>query len=364
MRLARAFALLLSLSAGAPALAAETATPFATIADKAITDVIRPGYDRLDEAGGDMEVAMGELCAHPGEARLDAARDRFSHLVEAWSRIELIRFGPVREDYRYEKILYWPDRKGLGRRQVRQILKDHDPDALDVADLRGKSVAVQGLGALEFVLFGKGANGLIQRPAENAPAYRCHYGLTIAGAIHQTASELVAAWKNDTGYPALMRAPGPDNPVYQAEDEVVRELLRSMTEELQFARDIKLARPLGESADKARYKRAPFWRSGLTLTAVSANAHSVGTMFKKADFAAALPEEEHWLGGSISFELAQAQKTLARIDQPVERMFIDKNARDLLAVAIIALNGAGEAIGGHYAGATGLTVGFNSLDGD
>ena len=360
MRLASAFIALL-LSAGS-ALAAQT--PFATITEKVIDTVIRPGYARLATAGGDMETAMGALCAHPGELALDSARSRFSGLVDAWSRIELIRFGPVREDNRYEKLNYWPDRKGRGLHQVRQILASRDPDALSVETLREKSVAVQGLGALEFVLYGKGAHTLIDRPAANASSYRCHYGLAIAGAVHQTAAELAKDWQSDTGYVAIMTSPGPDNPVYQAEDEVIRELLRAMTEELQFARDIKLKTALADKPEKANYKRAPFWRSGLTARAVAANGASVAELFAKGDFAAALPEEERWITGSVAFELAQAGKVLGRIETPVVRMFTEPNTRDLLSVAIIALNGAGEAIGNHYAGATGLTLGFNSLDGD
>ena len=56
------------------------------------------------------------------------------------------------QDNRFERILYYPDRKGLGLRQVQALLAEQDASVLAVGALEGKSVAVQGLGALEFVL--------------------------------------------------------------------------------------------------------------------------------------------------------------------------------------------------------------------
>ncbi len=343
-------------------LPAAAQSPFQAVVENAITEVIRPGYATLAGEAATMETAMQALCAAPDEAGLDRARTEFGNLVEAWSAIELIRFGPVRRDNRYEKLNFWPDRKSRGLKQVGDIIRSKDPTVLDVATLREKSVAVQGIGALEYVLFGTGADALGEASPDSA--HRCGYGAAIAGAIRTTADELVAEWADENGFTARLTKTGDDNPAYRAPEEAARELLRAMTEELQFARDIKLAKALGEAAKKAKPKQAPFWRSNLTLRAVRANATSVRTLFDKGNFASALPDDQRWITGSVSFEIGHAIRTLEKVDGPVATAFRDADQRGLLNAAIIALNGAGEAIGTHYAGATGLIIGFNSLDGD
>ena len=105
------------------------------------------------------------LCAAPSQQALDAARQSFGETVDAWSAIEIIRFGPVTEENRLERMLFWPDRKGTGLKQVQAALAAKDATATDAGSLASKSVAMQGLGALEFVLFGTGAGGTGRRRA-------------------------------------------------------------------------------------------------------------------------------------------------------------------------------------------------------
>ncbi len=71
--------------------------------------------------------------------------------------------GPAREDNRFERLFFWPDRRGRGLRQVQGILAEEDETATDPATLYQKSVAVQGLLALDFVLSGEGNETLVER---------------------------------------------------------------------------------------------------------------------------------------------------------------------------------------------------------
>lgn len=344
----------------APSAGAQSADEFGSIVARSADGFIRPGYERLAGSATAMRAATAALCAAPSQETLDGARRRFAGLVEDWSRMELIRFGPVRENNRHERLDFWPDRKGLGLRQVQRLLAAKDVSATDVAALRRKSVAVQGLGALEFVLFGTGSDGL----SDAGGAFRCSYGRAIAGAIAETASELAAAWKNEAGYAALMTGPGAGNPVYKTDAEAVQELLRCMTEEAQFVRDVKLAAILGPAAGKARPKRAPFRRAGLTVAALSANLESVYQLFEAGGFIAALPAEDAWLLPSIRFEIDQVNRHFNRAGNDFTAAVRDEEKRKLMQLAIIGVNGVGEAIGGTYTERTGLAIGFNSLDGD
>ena len=167
-------------------------------------------------------------------------------LVLAWSRVELIRFGPARDQNRYERLFFWPDPRGRGLQQIQEIIATEDPTATSVETLREKSVAVQGLFALEFVLYGTGSEALVDA-ANPARSFRCRFGAAIAGAIEKTAEEILADWTKPDGYAALMRDAGPDNPVYRSHGEVVQELIKSAREQLQLA-----ARPQARPCHRGR----------------------------------------------------------------------------------------------------------------
>ncbi len=83
-------------------------------------------------------------------------RQRFDDVVDAWFRIYFLRFGPLVEENRFERIYFWPDPRGVILRQVGALLGEADPESLDPDRLAEKSVAVHGLPALEYAIFGSG----------------------------------------------------------------------------------------------------------------------------------------------------------------------------------------------------------------
>ncbi len=113
----------------------------------------------------------------------------------AWARIEIVRVGPVLDDNRFERILFFPDRKSLGLKQVQRLLAEKDESATSAGTLKGKSVAVQGLGALDFVLNGTGADDLAKEPN----GFRCRYGAAIAAILAGLGQDLAAAWDAPDG---------------------------------------------------------------------------------------------------------------------------------------------------------------------
>src|SRR3546814_4200550 len=70
-------------------------------------------------------------------------------------RSEFLRFGPLVAANRYERIYFWPDPRGITLRQVQGLLGQADGSMPDAAGLATQSVALQGLPALEYVLYGK-----------------------------------------------------------------------------------------------------------------------------------------------------------------------------------------------------------------
>jgi len=70
---------------------------------------------------------------------LKEARNAFATTVDAWSKVEIFRFGPINEDHRFDRLFYWPDPKSIGLKQVQDALAHRDqaatlPYALQLAN--------------------------------------------------------------------------------------------------------------------------------------------------------------------------------------------------------------------------------------
>lgn len=335
---------------------------FAGTIDTALRTYVLPAHDRFAEAAVAFAAAMDTFCTAPDPAGRDAARAAFAGLVIGFSGVEMFRFGPAREGNRFERVFYWPDRKGRGLKQVRRIIDTEDPTAVTVDRLRQKSVAVQGLPALDYLLFGGGHEALL-RPG----SFRCRYALAAAGAVRTTAGEIAAGWDGDGGFASVMRSAGPDNPLYRDDAEAVQDLIKAAQEQVQIVRDLKLARVIGDAPEAARPKRAPFWRSNLTLASVGANIEAVMGLMADGGFADLLAEEHAYLAATLTFELTQAHRAIgdaAAADRPLVDVKADGEAHGRLAYALIPLGAASDILSQRYPAALGLTLGFNSLDGD
>ncbi len=349
--------------AGAALIVATLALPAhaenATIR-RVVDNFVIPAYADAHEAAATVRNDLERLCADPSAAGFASARADFVALVANWSRIEAVRFGPVTEQNRLERILFWPDRKSIGLKQVQAAIATKDPTASDPATLAQKSVAMQGLGALEFVLFGAGSETL---DADGYP-YRCVYGRAIATNLERMLAEIQTGWADPAGIAARWASPGPDNPLFRDDAEAMTELLDVLVHGTELVRDVRIGGFFGETPDDDRPKQALFWRAQATTVSIDANLAGLRALFDAADFTPLLPDDQSWLPGSIDFEFSNAAAALAGLDGPVDALLADPVRRDKLAYARLVTSSLSELLGDRLAPALGLTSGFSSLDGD
>src|SRR5688572_25869494 len=277
------------------------ATKAQDIVNGTIDGFVRPGYRTFHQAASTLLADQQALCAAPSQVTLDAARKSFGETVDAWSRIEIIRFGPVTEQNRLERVLFWPDRKGTGLKQVRAALASKDATAADAKKLAGKSVAMQGLGALEFVLHGTGSEALA-----TGDAYRCSYGAAISGNLQTIAADIETAWAASDGFARTWADPAADNPLYRDGTEAVTELMDVFVTGTELVRDVRLGGFLGEEAGEDKPRRALFWRSGKTVDALAGNLGGMKALLEASKLADALPADLSWMGGEALFEFSNA----------------------------------------------------------
>ena len=338
------------------------AADFAGVVDRAIEGAILPAFAAFAQASAAQAERMEALCAAPSAAALAAARAGFGELVQAYGGVALYRLGPMRVDNRLERLFFWPDRRGRGVRQIETLLTTEDPTAMTREGVQAKSVAVQGLAALERALFGKGGAMLA-----HTAGHRCAYGSAVAAAIADIAVRVNADWRGDEGFGAVMRAAGPGNATFADAGEAVRALIRVAGEQIQIVAAFKLARAVGDGMETAKPKRGPLWRSGVTIAMMAAEIDGVRALLAAADFAAALPENRRNIPAQIDFELANAMTALADAQAfagDFAETLADDAAYGRLAYARFPLAGAISALNEQLPGALGLIIGFNALDGD
>lgn len=329
---------------------------------KAVDDVIRPGYHGFKESAGRLRTAMQALCASPSEANKAAADEAFGETVKAWGAVEFIRSGPALEKNRFERVLYYPDRKGIALKQVQAILSKKDETATTAAGLAGKSVGVQGLTALDYVLFGTGSDAL----ATERDAHRCRYGAAIAESVHGIAGELLDAWDRPDGIAADWKKPGPGNPVFRTDGEAVTELVGILVHGLEMVREQRIEAffPGTGAEERPNPKLALFWRSGKTWEVLSANLEGLSGLWKKAHMESMLKDDQKSIASSIAFVLRSTTRAVATINPDIPAALASPQETAKIDFLLLNTKDAISRISDDYGAALGIGAGFSFSDGD
>ena len=333
----------------------------ADVVRAAIENHIRPAYAAFHASTGALAAAVTELCAKPGGPSLAQARDAFAGAVKAWSFIEFVQFGPVREDNRLEKILFYPDRRGIGLRQIQALLAKPDPAELAGNGMAGKSAALQGLPALEFLLHGTGAEALAE-PGEGG--WRCQVGRAIAANLDANAGALVTGWGIDGEIVRLLTHPGGANPLFANKDEALAAILKVLPNGYELIAETRLAPFLGEDAGQAKAKAAIWWRSGLTADALRQNVLGLQALAEASGALDQLAGVSAYAATNLPFETGAALGYLDRLEQPAPQAAATEQGHTLLSLVQTGARNLREVATTGILGGFGLAAGFSSLDGD
>lgn len=325
-----------------------------------VDDVIVPGYAAFHESAEALDHAADRLCADASPQSLDAARAAFSGTVSAWGRIEMIQFGPAMDENRLERVLFYPDPRGIGLRQVQEILATEDETATKTETLAHKSVAAQGLGALEYVLFGTGSDAL----AKAGDPFRCRYAAAIAANLEAIGGELEEAWADPQGVAAEWKNPGGDGSAFHSASEALNDVLGALMHGIESVNDVRIAAFFADTPSKDKPKQALFWRSGNTMPLLVADIEGMRTLFDKGRMASVLPEDEKALAPLVDHGFSAAIEQAKAIDEPLVDTLGDiPNRQKFVELTGIVAN-LKNRLGNEYGPAIGLSTGFSFADGD
>lgn len=341
--------------------AAQSAISNEQIIQGAIDGYIQPSFERFAEDARALKTSVTALCVTPSTDALDGARDAFKSVVVSFSRVEFVRIGPLGLGDRLERLLFWPDRQGIALKQVQAALAEQDLSAASPDTLRDKSVAMQGLGTLEFLLFGTGSDDLAA-----GSGYRCDFAKSIVTLVDGLATTINTEWHDTSpdGPMTHMLSPQPTFDDYRTQTEVLERLAATMIHGTEAIRDQRIMPILSVATGSPKPRSALFWRSNMTARSLAENFDGIHDFFLAARYPEAIGSVNAWVAKGAIFEFDNAARAAAAITDPIEQAVKDKEQLDALKYLSIITGSLDHLLGENLAAALGLSVGFSALDGD
>ncbi len=319
---------------------------------QAVQQHVLPRYAQLDTTAAALAKSSAALCQTPTAQTLETTRAAWQDAMQAWQSIQHVQFGPVQFLMRNFGLEFWPDRKNIGARQLRQALASDQP--YDDEFFRHASVSIQGFPVLERLLFSEDALERLRqgRSCELTQATAEHVA-QVSHAIHQE-------WQAQaTGEFPLQQ----DSEVAA---ELAVELMASLVEPIEAIRDSKLIKPMGNSAEAARPKLLESHRSGTSLANIRSNLAALNALYQGTE-----PSVDDLLLQAGAIDLAREirlsftniDQSLAQVQAPLKTAITQPESRAQLVAVTSQLKQLSEQLDSAM-DVLSIQLGFNSRDGD
>lgn len=357
--------LLLGLAFLSPA-GALAASPWPAASRAIVDDHILPRYRHLDEAAMDLDRHSRKFCAAPDESGLADIRAAFQRMMDAWMEIQHVRFGPVELYLRYNRFQLWPDKHNTAERQLGKALAEQDAAQLADDKFPYASVALQGLGAYERLLYDSDTDVAGFRAGEEGGGYPCLLLEAIAHNLARMSGDIYREWT--TGAPSyrdIVLEAEHGNSYFESSDEFSARMLNNLYTSLQFIVDQKLMLPLGATPAEANPRRAESWRSRRSLRNILLNLESAEALYLTA-YSSPLKADQRnaALDRDIRKAFTRALEAARAVEPPLYDALQSEARRRPVEGLLTAASELKRLLGGPLPTALGLPLGFNSLDGD
>lgn len=308
----------------------------------------------------EMPVVFAEAVTAPRLAELDTAfhaqadawnsgcqsieplRGAFNDASDAWARMEMFASGPLVRQSRRERIAYWPDPRNAVTRGISALMQGEGQSGLSPQDIEDASVAVQGLPALERLLFSQSEQG---GNTDALSERACAVGRAIARNLSAIVSGALTEWKApQTGDLDKLRA---GTATKGAADAATSAVLGDLVTGLRILDDRKVPPLYGGKGVLPNEKKAESWRSHRSERDLLMNIKSLqAALDVLRPFA---PEATV----AANEKLAAAAAALQ-----------GKEDQNRGVTVIAAINNATYYVVEVLPSELGVALGFNSLDGD
>jgi len=345
--------LLLPISAGP----VSAATSPISSAQYLVQSVIVPRFETVASAAIEQQAAWTSFCENRTRGGAENLRAEFNKVGDAWANIEFVRIGPPAAELRAERFNFWLDRRDMAGKALDAMLASTDAKSLDPATIADGSVAGQGMPVLERLLYDDSA--LAKLLAKDGEAdRRCAVGMAIAHNLSSIADAIATDWTKPDGAAAAIAANRSWGYHFADANQAASVMVTDLITGLEMLKDFNLPMTYHYLADKASPRLAEGARSARSLRDVELKFAGIRSMLDT--FMAAAPSAQK---AKLDMAFADADAKLVAVAAAAKS---DDTAKELarLTTAIASFSALKQTAMNVIPEATGISLGFNNLDGD
>ena len=270
---------------------------------------------------------------------LQALRDQWLVLAQAWASAEMVNFGPATASMSNLYINYYPDERGLVHSGVADIIAANPK--LTAEQLANESAIVQGVPGLEEALY---AN-------DSLDAGQCAYVISASSALSTRLKDIEKNWQqNSTDLLAIDKT--------AESDQGLNQWFNSLLSLVETMKSVAIDQPLGLTG-KAK-GHLPAATAGQSRAIINAKLATLNTAMTDPVLTAILgSNDENKVADTLSTALADTTALLAQM--PEDLATADKKTQQELYDQLTTIT---RLIKRQLIPTLGIRVGFNSTDGD
>jgi len=304
-------------------------------------DIVIPAYaDAAKQSDLLNELAQKYCQQSPVSGdELQALREQWLVLAQAWSSAEMVNFGPATASMSNLYINYYPDERGLVHSGVADLIAANPK--LTPEQLTGESAIVQGVPGLEEALF---AN-------ESLDSGQCAYVISASSALSTRLKAIEDNWQqNATNLLAIDKT--------GESDQGLNQWFNSLLSLIETMKSNAIDQPLGLTG-KAK-GHLPAATAGQSRAIINAKLDAINKAMTDPVLTAILgSNDENTVADNLSTALAEATTLLAQMPEDISAA--DKDDQQALYDHLTTIT---RLIKRELIPALGIRVGFNSTDGD
>lgn len=276
-------------------------------------------------------------------AQLQALREQWLNLAQAWAVAEMINFGPATQSMSNLYINYYPDERGMVHRGVADLIAANA--TLTPAQLSNESAVVQGIPGLEEALY---AN-------DSLDARQCAYVISASAALSTRLKDIENNWQ-DNAIHLLAIDKTADS------DQGLNQWFNSLLSLVETMKSTAIDQPLGLTG-KAK-GHVPAATAGQSRAIINAKLDTLNKVLTDPVLSAILeadvsPDKQSTVSDALSTALSDTTALLAQMPEDIATA--DKATQQQLLDHLTTVT---RLIKGQLIPTLGIRVGFNSTDGD
>lgn len=269
---------------------------------------------------------------------LQALRNQWLQLAQAWASAEMINFGPATDSMSNLYINYYPDERGMVHSGVAELIASNP--TLTPKQLENESAIVQGVPGLEEALY---AN-------DSLDAGQCAYVLAASVALSGRLKDIENNWQDNAADLLAIDKTGDS-------DQGLNQWFNSLLSLVETMKSNAIEQPLG-LIGKAK-GHLPAATAGQSRAIINAKLATLNKALTDPTLTAILGNNGREVGNRLSTALADSTTLLAQM--PENLALADKATQQELYDQLTTIT---RLIKRQLIPTLGIRVGFNSTDGD